>query len=1057
MRLKMNATFLLPTPNKVETHMTLVEDIRSVISRRLEHVTELGSGVLRAERRHEGQAYAVAYFDLSDQIVQRSDDLTSFQEDLLGADFFNSEGDLRWNSYMYFVAGPNSTANDRYVSAKRRIEGDRHFARKFVIAPDDLALRLGEPVANESSATLPLGDVDQIWANLLREASLALLLDQPPRRTTLDKIADGDAFAAVPTRAAPRAVRDPLGRGMLRNVSMTSFRPASDGLNFSFGNVNLIVGSNGTGKTSLLEAVEALYCGRIRRDATAFVSGVKGKFESEDGTLVEISAESTPAVLKARNNKWYGRADFQATALSEAFTRFNFLDTDAAFRLSTADKPEDIRKDLDKLLVGSETSGFWDYLVKLREELKGRIKVLTERLPQQQQSVALLQAEVERVRSTPSEATNLVAAYRESLRDLAPAWQVAIDGGLDETERVKLETLRQDIGRIQSAVAETPLTIEIIAERVHRMQEALVTVKNLEAERATLLKREADERKAVEANEVQRALLERWILLLEAGVPKLAGNLQLSNSRVAQLRQVLRDWPGESLPPLAADYVAVEVGAAQKIASERLARSQEHEKLAQAALSQSIQLGQSLQTLRRDLHDAAVGYIERSGEVSRCPICKTDHLPSDLSLRLDELVASQEAGAVESFRRNLQIAREQSTRSLQDTTTIAALARFATVSQIALNTSCGSLLDSARLATTSLTTAVAEAQMLESSLRNLQAQGLQTEEWERLRDENIAPMLPFGVDASSQPEIASLLDDLGGKATEAVAKAADCKANAQALAKLMDDALGTALGAAIAVGTIPQVATLERTLRLTDAALQYAANVVKALALDPSASFDEVGAAVESTLLAFDKARHAVQADGQARNNLDQSSLELATAIEWLAGDTKKRENLLRASETLNKLVEQHSLEDATKEAFNSIRERVSSIFAQIHSPQEYLLGDFSSDALIVNRATNKTHAVNQVSTGQRAALALSIFLAINERANSAPPVILIDDPVAHIDDLNTLSFLDYLREVALRGEKQVFFATADIRLAALFQRKFEFLGEERFKRISLPLTEAGT
>jgi len=576
------------------------------------------------------------------------------------------------------------------------------------------------------------------------------------------------------------------------------------------------------------------------------------------------------------------------------------------------------------------------------------------------------------------------------------------------------------------------------------MQEALVTVKNLEAERATLLKREADERKAVEANEVQRALLERWILLLEAGVPKLAGNLQLSNSRVAQLRQVLRDWPGESLPPLAADYVAVEVGAAQKIASERLARSQEHEKLAQAALSQSIQLGQSLQTLRRDLHDAAVGYIERSGEVSRCPICKTDHLPSDLSLRLDELVASQEAGAVESFRRNLQIAREQSTR-------------FATVSQIALNTSCGSLLDSARLATTSLTTAVAEAQMLESSLRNLQAQGLQTEEWERLRDENIAPMLPFGVDASSQPEIASLLDDLGGKATEAVAKAADCKANAQALAKLMDDALGTALGAAIAVGTIPQVATLERTLRLTDAALQYAANVVKALALDPSASFDEVGAAVESTLLAFDKARHAVQADGQARNNLDQSSLELATAIEWLAGDTKKRENLLRASETLNKLVEQHSLEDATKEAFNSIRERVSSIFAQIHSPQEYLLGDFSSDALIVNRATNKTHAVNQVSTGQRAALALSIFLAINERANSAPPVILIDDPVAHIDDLNTLSFLDYLREVALRGEKQVFFATADIRLAALFQRKFEFLGEERFKRISLPLTEAGT
>jgi chromosome segregation protein len=121
------------------------------------------------------------------------------------------------------------------------------------------------------------------------------------------------------------------------------------------------------------------------------------------------------------------------------------------------------------------------------------------------------------------------------------------------------------------------------------------------------------------------------------------------------------------------------------------------------------------------------------------------------------------------------------------------------------------------------------------------------------------------------------------------------------------------------------------------------------------------------------------------------------------------------------------------------------------------LLGDFSSNALIVNRTTHKIHAVNQVSTGQRAALALSIFLALNDSAKSAPPIILIDDPVAHIDDLNTLSFLDYLREVALRGEKQVFFATADIRLAALFQRKFEFLGGERFKRISLPLAKAET
>jgi ABC-type cobalamin/Fe3+-siderophores transport system ATPase subunit len=62
----------------------------------------------------------------------------------------------------------------------------------------------------------------------------------------------------------------------------------------------------------------------------------------------------------------------------------------------------------------------------------------------------------------------------------------------------------------------------------------------------------------------------------------------------------------------------------------------------------------------------------------------------------------------------------------------------------------------------------------------------------------------------------------------------------------------------------------------------------------------------------------------------------------------------------------------------------------------------------------------------------------------------LIDDPIAHVDDMNCLSFLDYLREVAISGERQIVFATASDKLAALFSRKFDFLGESEFKRYDL-------
>jgi recombinational DNA repair ATPase RecF len=101
-------------------------------------------------------------------------------------------------------------------------------------------------------------------------------------------------------------------------------------------------------------------------------------------------------------------------------------------------------------------------------------------------------------------------------------------------------------------------------------------------------------------------------------------------------------------------------------------------------------------------------------------------------------------------------------------------------------------------------------------------------------------------------------------------------------------------------------------------------------------------------------------------------------------------------------------------------------------------------------RKKGGTANLKQISTGQRAAFALSLFLAQNAQITMAPPIILIDDPIAHVDDLNCLSFLDYLREVVVAGGKQVFFATASEKLAILFERKFDFLGPQDFCRHNL-------
>lgn len=74
----------------------------------------------------------------------------------------------------------------------------------------------------------------------------------------------------------------------------------------------------------------------------------------------------------------------------------------------------------------------------------------------------------------------------------------------------------------------------------------------------------------------------------------------------------------------------------------------------------------------------------------------------------------------------------------------------------------------------------------------------------------------------------------------------------------------------------------------------------------------------------------------------------------------------------------------------------------------------------------------------------------MNERLTTGPKVLLFDDPVAHVDDINTLLLLDHLRDIALTNERQIFFATADSKIFALFARKFRFLGDDLFNQVEL-------
>ncbi|MSO21506.1 MAG: hypothetical protein EXQ56_13835, partial [Acidobacteria bacterium] len=125
-------------------------------------------------------------------------------------------------------------------------------------------------------------------------------------------------------------------------------------------------------------------------------------------------------------------------------------------------------------------------------------------------------------------------------------------------------------------------------------------------------------------------------------------------------------------------------------------------------------------------------------------------------------------------------------------------------------------------------------------------------------------------------------------------------------------------------------------------------------------------------------------------------------------------------------LIQKQSGQALTNQVLRENGAQIAATFARIHAPSEFDVEADEDGLKIVRRASKTNVELDEMSSGQRAKFTLSLFLAMNGRLKTGPRVIIFDDPVAHVDDINTLSFLDHLREITLAGERQLFFATAD-------------------------------
>lgn len=1012
--------------------MLTIETLQSRFSDRFSSFDRVDETVARCVRSNEGRAFAVYYIDVSGKLPDSVDELDEYQDRIVASRYFDGGKSLQWSHYLYFVV--SSTVPSEI---KTFVERDRKYARKYVVDERELESALTPPAFQVAEGVVD-SSVFNTWNGILAESNLdhaVFSSDSLPQRIKRIEAEFGHKALGTPSGVTIRSKEVPP---FISTLELQQYRPCPKQRSFDFGTVTLLTGQNGAGKTSLLEAVELLYCGANKRDPKSKVP-FKVKATFRDGKSATASNKSpSPAELKDRNLAWYGQTDLRMSTLYQSFSRYNFLDTDAAVAIASSES--DFEKDLSKLLVGPEASKTWKEIERTYDGLQKHVKELSAVEQQVKSELAAVERQMKAAAAVPKESDSLRNTLSKTLSD--SGWAISVEAVSDNLSQLisTFATFEPIVEQAQKCDwAGSPVTVQTLRKFSQEIPSVLIAAEQALSTSQTTAKKLRESRVTNEALARREQLARELSTYLESNYIEAEKRLSDSESRLKEIRG--------KMPPNGPDLANIEkvidvslsLDEFKHNCSTFLEQSRVAHRDAQSRLTEFTKQRDQALGLAQQLRDIAVQLISQAEKRDVCPLCHTEFSEGELSKRIyhdiDSLLEAESTKLRDLHREaeaSLAKANENSAISegLMNVAAQNALPHDVVISSVI------ELLQTLQAQEVVLQKEVASAR---EACQELRSKGLRIDRFEELvgvvLEDNAIALPSFEQLNTLRKQLAeerALLsrqaDDLEGELKEQNQQVAgllgiesfSVEENNEAISKRKEQRdIVLSLLKKMDVSEARKVCTEDIAL----AEVLTTVRVIRKLLTDlQTATANEQ----QAVTLASESAKRKEEISRQ------------------LDGMEPRIKRCREAEEVFRTILEEHSLEGAMEEALQLNKAAIEEIFRRIHSPAEF---SGLRDMTTLIRKDGQEAKLHQISTGQRAAYALSLFLAQNAQLRSAPQLILIDDPIAHVDDLNCLSFLDYLREVSLTGDRQIVFATANDKLASLFQRKFDFLGEEHFKR----------
>ncbi|SFP99496.1 AAA family ATPase [Variovorax sp. 770b2] len=1028
--------------------MNLVR-VRGQLESKFSNVDELAEGVFRSIRRSKGKDVAAYIFDLNGKLPDTEARLSLYLDDVLGHAYFDEKAsaDLRWNNYLYFVLENNLENSQALVNAKIRIEADRAYARKYVICEADFDQTLEQLDSVASSPNIVAnGDVIQVWANKLSNAGLQIVLDTD--RTIADTV------RIICSSAPKRSNRSTKVSGMdkssllvsshLKNIDLSKFRTFPKKTEpIRLGRANLIFGANGVGKTSLLEGIEFLFCGANRRSSGDQYLKVNATLAS--GSEIATASSQVLTDFKTRQRLWYGGDDAsRRNNLPNQFARFNFLNTDAAAELSILPDTDEggvqsNTNSLAELLSGHEATLLWRRIESVCKSLMDSKRLTDAERAAQVAEKKAKELELETLELTPTQSGAAFAILTRDLKRLG--WRTSIDKkeDVDRALADHLAELTSLLGVVrQLDWLDEPITMPLLE------QNAKTLLQGLEKVRALNWDIEATERS-------RRISVSRWLELQAAEQEIREISAEAAEDLVKQtieLESVERGL-GVMLKPISslpesyslenlAGFHELTISVAKekivlRLTQARISTTETARRLSEVSARQTM-----LADLLTQLRNLALATVEHTHSADVCPVCGSQFKAGELLSRIESLAASHSESQGLELQRQLSTLKNECENFNALEVQVDRLGAFLEALQIRSDKTL--VVEAIRLASSykaqhqDFTRLQSE---LKSRISSYEKNGLTLEKLIRLcsieRDENYLKEA-FSLDLAAElVRIRELLQNSGEVLNALNSSIADTEDEMNEV--LFQMGLNNiSISDAIEIGSSRERAIL--------AALEGCVLAKNSLEISDLTDIRDLHISLEAAILSVESVLSLLEVELLSGAKL----LTLRSAISQLKASLSEKSTislrLVNAIEALREVLENHSLDTATRDMIIATHSVADKIFGRIHSPMEYRIAPDPKEPL-ARRDNGGPISLAKVSTGQRAAYALSIFLAMNAQLKNGPKVLLLDDPISHIDDFNALSFLDYLRNLVIHSNRQVFFATADEKIAGLFAHKFGFLGDE--------------